>query len=148
MFPYIFTYVFIGVYFTCTTATLMKDEERVKFHKTIQTCVQRHPISPEDQGSLVNWQISDTQEVKCFIACIFQGIGMIDEKGRFDAAHVNDITKLMMTEDDPDVLQQTQDITESCKYVNDRHVGDPHETCERAASLFRCAAKWTGKKDS
>ncbi|CAH2258892.1 jg12575 [Pararge aegeria aegeria] len=118
----------------------LSDEERTKIHAAlipfVAECSKEYGVSEENiKEAKESGQLGKIDP--CLMACVFQKIKLIDEKGLFDSnAAVELVQKYISSEDDQSKLVE---IIEKCKSVNDEEVSDGEKGCERARLLFECS---------
>ncbi|XP_050550074.1 general odorant-binding protein 28a isoform X2 [Spodoptera frugiperda] len=100
-------------------------------------CNIEHPITPKEMLELKENKIPDTNNAKCFVACVFKKTGMLDSKGMYDAENSIAMTQKDFA-NDPKRLEGSKKLLETCKKVNDETVSDGEKGCERSVLLHKC----------
>ncbi|CAK1582861.1 unnamed protein product [Parnassius mnemosyne] len=71
----------------------------------------------------------------CLIACFGKKMGLINDKGMFDAEKATEMTKQFIADEEAQKI--IMEIVNKCSSVNEQSVGDD-QGCERAVLLTEC----------
>uniref|UniRef100_A0A2H1W2A1 SFRICE004977.2 n=1 Tax=Spodoptera frugiperda TaxID=7108 RepID=A0A2H1W2A1_SPOFR len=112
-------------------------EIKAWFFREGMDCNIEHPITPKEMLELKDNKIPDTNNAKCFVACVFKKTGMLDSKGMYDAENSIAMTQKDFA-NDPKRLEGSKKLLETCKKVNDEAVSDGEKGCERSVLLHKC----------
>nr|AOG12872.1 odorant binding protein [Eogystia hippophaecolus] len=101
-------------------------------------CNKDYPITPDEvQTMMQKYQIPNSKNAKCLMACVYRKVNWLDSKGTFDVDSANSMMEKEHA-DDPAKMEKAKKLFEICKKVNDEPVTDGNEGCDRSAHMFQC----------
>ncbi|CAB3244383.1 unnamed protein product [Arctia plantaginis] len=138
MFKVVIFYCIIAMYLN--NALAITDEQQAQIHSKVlefsSECIKDHPVAIEDLSSLKQEVFPEGSAAGCFAACVFNKIGLFDEKGNLSPTtaleHAKNIFK------DEKELKSIEEFLATCVKVNDEEVSDGELGCERAKLAFNC----------
>nr|AXF48739.1 odorant-binding protein OBP42 [Lobesia botrana] len=74
---------------------------------------------------------------KCFAACLFKNIGILDNMGKVTASGARQSAKQVFANDETS-LNKVEGLVQECEKVNAENVEDGDKGCDRAALAFSC----------
>ncbi|KAL4711113.1 hypothetical protein ACJJTC_009484 [Scirpophaga incertulas] len=126
---------------------MSKEEKSVIQSKLLGTgldCIKDHPLSLLDIRSLKNKMLPDSKNAKCFAACLFKKIGIMDDMGKISPEGAVEGAKEIFKNGD-EHLKKIEEIFTTCASVNDRMTADGEKGCDRAKLAFGCLTENAAK---
>ncbi|KAL0878551.1 hypothetical protein ABMA27_003638 [Loxostege sticticalis] len=137
MFHRVLSIILFG-FFACSVKGDFSNELQKKFVGYLGECWQTHELTPKDLEDLKMLKMPDSENVKCYFACVYKKAEMMNDKGEFWEEGVKK-TSLQQYGNDDAMLKKVNDFIDICKKVNDEPVTDGEKGCERAALMFKCS---------
>ncbi|XP_075977191.1 uncharacterized protein LOC142977277 [Anticarsia gemmatalis] len=123
-----------------TYAQAISDEQQAqiqaKFVEFGSECIKNHPVSFEDLTSLRQKVFPESGNAGCFTACIFNKIGLFDDKGTL--SHTTALESAKKVFEDKEELKSIEEFLTACAKVNEEAVSDGEKGCERAKLAYKC----------
>ncbi|CAG4996551.1 unnamed protein product [Parnassius apollo] len=132
--------IFILVQCFCfISATMAGSAAEVKelFLQQITECNKEHPINAEEINMLQKHIVPESKTGRCHLACLFRKTKWMDEKGMFVLENAVKLAEEKHPKDSAK-LENSRNLFELCKKVNEETFSDGEEGCERAAKLSTC----------
>ncbi|XP_061718359.1 general odorant-binding protein 28a-like [Cydia pomonella] len=100
------------------------------------SCLKSNPLTVEDINSLRMLKSPESSGAKCFTACLFKNIGILDNSGAVSASNARKNAKQVFANDETS-LNNVEELVKECEKVNGENVADD-KGCDRAALAFAC----------
>ncbi|XP_047997847.1 general odorant-binding protein 28a-like [Leguminivora glycinivorella] len=100
------------------------------------SCLKSNPLTVEDINSLRMLKLPESNNAKCFTACLFKNIGIMDNSGAVSASNARKNAKQVFANDETS-LNNVEKLVKECEKVNAENVADDMG-CDRAALAFAC----------
>ncbi|XP_062529630.1 general odorant-binding protein 99a [Bombyx mori] len=113
-----------------------KNKIQSKFIEIGAECIVEHPISIDDINSFKNKKFPSGVNAGCFVACIFNKIGLFDDKGNLSHNSALEKAKGIFNADEE--VKNLEEFLNRCAKVNGEAVGDGVKGCERAKLAYNC----------
>ncbi|XP_022826771.1 general odorant-binding protein 28a-like [Spodoptera litura] len=128
-------------WFLIKNVAALSDREKSVIQKELTTvglqCIQQHPLSLSDIRSFRNKMIPDGKKPKCFVACLFKKIGVMDDMGMISPMKAQENAKKVF-KDNEEHIKNVNEIMEKCTSVNQQNTSDGNKGCDRAKLAFNC----------
>nr|BAV56803.1 odorant binding protein 16 [Ostrinia furnacalis] len=108
------------------------------------SCIKDHPLTIAEIKVLKDKMLPDGKNAKCFSACLFKKIGVMDDMGKFNPDGVRKNAQQLFKNDDEHLMKVEEVITE-CSAVNDASTSDGNMGCDRAKLVFDCLTGYADK---
>ncbi|KAJ8720183.1 hypothetical protein PYW07_012226 [Mythimna separata] len=100
-------------------------------------CIKDHPLSLSDIRAFRNKMIPNGNDPKCFVACLFKKIGVMDNMGMISPAKAKENAKKVFKGSE-EHQKNVDEIMEKCSAVNQQKTNDGKKGCDRAKLAFGC----------
>ncbi|XP_053608363.1 general odorant-binding protein 28a [Plodia interpunctella] len=100
-------------------------------------CIKDHPLSAADIRVFRQKMLPDNENARCFAACLFKKIGIMDDMGKLSAAGAQDSAKSIFKNND-EHLSKVAELIGECSSVNEEMTVDGDKGCDRAKMAFTC----------
>ncbi|RVE46996.1 hypothetical protein evm_008380 [Chilo suppressalis] len=117
----------------------LKSTIQSKLLSTGIDCIKEYPLSLSDIKAFKEKRIPNNKDAKCFAACLFKKIGIMDDMGKLNAEKAKESAKQAFKNEEH--TKKTEDIINSCAEVNEQTTSDGNKGCERAKLAFECLKK-------
>ncbi|XP_063385347.1 general odorant-binding protein 28a-like isoform X1 [Cydia fagiglandana] len=107
------------------------------------SCLKNNPLTVEDINSLRMLKSPESSGAKCFTACLFKNIGIMDNSGAVSASNARMNAKQVFANDEAS-LNNVEELVKQCEKVNAQNVADD-KGCDRAALAFTCLTENAAK---
>ncbi|CAG9788064.1 unnamed protein product [Diatraea saccharalis] len=107
-------------------------------------CIKDHPLSLSDIRAFKEKRIPNNEDAKCFTACLFKKIGIMDDMGKLNPANAREHAKQVFKGSEQH-MKNADEIVTACSKVNDQMTSDGNKGCERAKLAFNCLTKNAAK---
>uniref|UniRef100_A0A0K8TUB0 Odorant Binding Protein n=1 Tax=Epiphyas postvittana TaxID=65032 RepID=A0A0K8TUB0_EPIPO len=118
-------------------STIQKTLVQAQFLSKGLICVKNNPLTLEDINTFKMLKMPEGDHAKCFAACLFKNIGILDDMGKLTSSGARQSAKQVFANDESS-LSKVENIVQECAKVNDEEVKDGDKGCERAALAFAC----------
>ncbi|KAJ8720182.1 hypothetical protein PYW07_012225 [Mythimna separata] len=121
----------------------ISDELRSQIQSKLLTvgaeCIKEHPLSIDDLAAFKSRVFPEGENAGCFSACIFNKLGLFDDKGTW--AHVEAFENAKKVFENEEDLKNIQSFLTACAEVNEAEVTDGEKGCDRAKLAYDCFIK-------
>ncbi|KAL0828877.1 hypothetical protein ABMA28_003783 [Loxostege sticticalis] len=100
-------------------------------------CIRDHPLNLDEITMLRDKKLPEGENAKCFTACLFKQIGIMDDMGKLNAANAVKSAEEVFKSSDKH-LEKSKQIIQECISVNDAPTSDGAKGCDRAKLAFNC----------
>ncbi|KAH9636879.1 hypothetical protein HF086_010660 [Spodoptera exigua] len=114
----------------------LKAHIEAKFLTVGAECIKEHPLTIEDLSAFKSKVFPDGENAGCFSACIFNKLGLFDDKGTL--SHLTALENAKKVFEDEEELENIEKFLTTCAKVNDEEVSDGEKGCERAKLAYNC----------
>ncbi|XP_013191473.1 general odorant-binding protein 28a-like [Amyelois transitella] len=134
---------FICLVSACTVASILavSPTQRAAIQAKLLSgglaCIKDHPLSASDIKDFKQKMLPDNENARCFAACLFKKIGIMDDMGKLSAAGAQDSAKSIFRNND-EHLSKVGELVDKCSSINDEMTMDDEKGCERAKMAFTC----------
>ncbi|XP_028178701.1 general odorant-binding protein 28a-like [Ostrinia furnacalis] len=130
-----------------SASSLSADQQAIIQSKLLTSglsCIKDHPLTIAEIKVLKDKMLPDGKNAKCFSACLFKKIGVMDDMGKFNPDGVRKNAQQLFKNDDEHLMKVEEVITE-CSAVNDASTSDGNMGCDRAKLVFDCLTGYADK---
>ncbi|XP_047028665.1 general odorant-binding protein 69a-like [Helicoverpa zea] len=100
-------------------------------------CIKDHPLSLSDIRAFKNKMMPNGNDAKCFAACLFKKVGVMDDMGMISPAKARE-NAMKVFHGNEEHLKNVDEIMNKCSSVNQQKTGDGQKGCDRAKLAFGC----------
>ncbi|KAJ9596621.1 hypothetical protein L9F63_012318, partial [Diploptera punctata] len=109
--------------------------------KNIVACKQEHNARREDYDAVRNSKTPNTQEGKCFLACLFNKF-QVTEGGKYSVASFKKRVAELYKDEEDKLTKANQMVDNCANTLRQERVSDK---CEYAVEILECMASYSSK---
>ncbi|KAK7793533.1 hypothetical protein R5R35_010598 [Gryllus longicercus] len=142
----------------CVVSTEQLCFSKEKMAEAFKICKTKENITSETEKALLNREVPETMDGKCFLACWFEQLHLCSQSGKMDVGSCDKVCDAVCTADNARG-EQLRAAVEKCRPEGDKATGEESTLrCERAYHIAKCVHEeianiWdkdykTGKKEN
>ncbi|GLV32025.1 hypothetical protein CBL_12019 [Carabus blaptoides fortunei] len=132
----------VSAVFTTTFAELSEEELSTKVYGAFETCRTKSGVTPEQLNNLSNMQVPNDKVPQCFIACIFNTVGVMKNNTFSKDAIIDLLNPIKDNIEEEFSFKKIENIIDSCI---SEHLESSDE-CVTATNGMECAIKYAKKE--